>query len=138
MATVFEAIRAERETGRVRCGPGAGGALLEVAASHGLRADPTLYVQIDRATARRLLVQLLHREVAYSGVLMPLTRAEALADAFLRETEGPGCRYFTNVVGTTESVRETSWNPATDATFDMGVLVLTERGSACFWIEEED
>jgi hypothetical protein len=69
---------------------------------------------------------------------MPADRAEELADGFLAETARGDCRYFTNAADDSVSVMSSSWNPATPATFDRGVLVVSKEGSACFWVEDED
>jgi hypothetical protein len=64
-------------------------------------------------------------------------RAAELVDAFMTETSRHDARYFTNV--------DASWPsgtfatcPATSATFDSGVLVVSSTGSACLWFEDED
>jgi len=38
----------------------------------------------------------------------------------------------------TNTLHSTRWTPATDATFDMGLLVIAPNKVGCLWIEEED
>lgn len=145
MSTVFEEILAERQCGTVHCGTTASADLESVARAFGLKTDQALYREIERDVARTLIRDLLHRDLAYSCEVIPLERGAALAEAFLMEAAKDGCRYFTNVMMFPAPTASDSggkpgwsWNPATEATFDMGVLVVAERGSACFWVEEED
>ena len=42
------------------------------------------------------------------------------------------------VFATNASTDLASWTPATQATFDIGVLVLGTTKVGCFWVEEED
>jgi hypothetical protein len=53
--------------------------------------------------------------------------------AFLALFQGEVVACFTNVGRSFNS-----WDPATDATFDMGVLVLGAAKSGCLWVEDED
>jgi hypothetical protein len=131
--SVFAAIRGERGCGVVHVGSSEATTLSELARAFKLGFDDALYREIDRDAARAILIELLHRDLAYLVELMPAARAAELADGFLTETARPGARYFTNRAG-----MYNAWNPATAATFDLGVLVLSDAGSACLWVEDED
>jgi hypothetical protein len=145
MSTVFEDILAERLSGTVHCGTTAAVTLERVAQAFSLNSTASLYLEVDREAAHTLIRELLHRDLAYGTVLMPFERAVALADRFLAETTQGSSHYFTNVIAFATPTPSgpkvqvgPSWNPATEATFDMGVMVVTPHGSACFWVEDED
>ena len=55
-----------------------------------------------------------------------MEQAEQLTDRFFG-LFGDGLRFFTN-----------NWCPATDATFDEGILVLGAKSCGCLWVEDED
>lgn len=121
----------------MRCGASDARWVAGVARAFGLKRDPEIYREIDRAEARTILVGLLRRDLAYGVEVMPVEKARALVKRFLAEHATPGCRYFTNKWLHAPPVGW-SWIPATKATFDLGVLVVGESSSACLWVEEED
>jgi len=142
--TVIDEILAARDCGVVHCGFSDARDLPDVAAAFGLAIDESIYREIGFEAARDLVTNLLHRDQAYDSEIMALARATDLADRFLREATSAPCRYLTNMISPRELLKGRStqfgpqWNPATTATFDMGVLLLGARGSACFWVEDED
>jgi hypothetical protein len=145
VSTVIEEILAERSCGRVHCGTTDADSLEGAAAALGLTAEEGIYREIARDVAQDLVVELLHRDLAYGLQIMPLDRALDLADRFLVEVTRDSCRFFTNMTAPMEPAPTSSrvrvgpsWNPATTATFDMGVLVVAPSGGACFWVEDED
>lgn len=131
---VVEDILAERNAGHVRCGMTAASTLLEVAAAFGLKQDASLYRPLEREAAQRLMQRLLQRDLAYGTAQMSSDRAQQLAERFLAECVAADATCFANVALPDGS----SWNPATDATFDQGVLFVSPSGGACFWVEDED
>lgn len=135
-------VRALRRAGHVR-----GGALPQgfdspeaAARSFGLAGAQGIYREIDAAQAVSVLQRVIHGDLAYGVELVPPARAQRLAIAFVQAAGGPGARYFTN--GSpglpNPSVAGASWSPATDATFDTGLLVLAPTRTACLWFEDED
>jgi hypothetical protein len=127
---VVDEIESAREDGIVHCGLSsqASPSVAELAAEFGLSRDPGVYREID---------------AAYNSEIIPLPRAAELADRFLDQFGTDGVRYYTN--GTFHEARGpsltwsgASWNPATEATFDTGVLVVGPNGSGCLWVEDED
>ena len=100
---------------------------------------------IDAAGARRILVNILHRDMAYSIERMPPEDAARIADAVLHDAVAVPARFYTN--GSYDKQPETlsdrvtcgpSWNPITDATFDSGVVFVTACKIGLLWIEDED
>ena len=125
---VTEDILAARRYGVVHCGVSSrpSPTLDELAREFGLRDDPVAYREIDESAARESVKRLLHRDQAYDAEMMPEPEAARLTEAFFAQF-GSGARFFTN-----------NWCPATDATFDEGVLVLGAQRCGCFWVEDED
>jgi len=125
---VSDDILAARRCGVVHCGVSSLPAptVNELAREFGLRDDAECYREIAKPSARLSVRQLLHRDLAYSAEVMPQEQAEQLTERFF-EQFGPGARFFT-----------INWCPATDATFDEGVLVLGPQRSGCLWVEDED
>ncbi len=139
----LQLIEAVRTGGMVR-----GGVLQQsfarpetAARAFGLRADADIYIEVDAEEAASVLRNVIHEDMAYGYEFTPLEHAEQLAVQFLQAIPASGTRYFTN--GTFGRPRESpnigpSWSPATDATFDTGVLILGSSLSACLWFEDED
>jgi hypothetical protein len=126
---VHDQISAARDCGRVTCGPSPATDLEGVAHAFGLSTEPGTYREIDRAAAEARMIDLLQYDLAYDTEIMPHANAVTLARAFLDAV--PGARFYSN------GTRQASM-PATRATFDGGVIAVSERGSACFWVEDED
>ena len=140
---VFVQIREARSCGVVHAGRSDSSILANVLAAFQLRADVELR-EIDRDAAERLLFRILSTDLAYDGDVMPEALARRLTQTVLSDSPADA-RFYTNgtfhlppavVDGRTTTVG--SWNPATDATFDTGVVALSEAGSWCVWVEDED
>jgi hypothetical protein len=61
------------------------------------------------------------------------TRAASLWQQFLQQFDGQRLHFFSNCRSGLHQ-----WIPATDATFDTGVLIVGESSSGCLWVEDED
>ncbi len=117
--------------------------LPELAREFALADDPGNYREIDSTAARRLMQMLLHQDLAYNAEILPMDRASELVAAFLAQFGVEGVQFFTNgtfheALGPKSTFHGASWNPATAATFDTGVLILGPRCSGCLWVEDED
>jgi hypothetical protein len=138
---VFDAIRKERTAGKLFCGATKDAkSVVALATAFGLKGDASLYHQIDADLARAVLVAILHRDLAYGNRLLSLARAEELAGQVMERFTTPGVRFLTNgqfKQGAAATVLS-HWDPATDATFDTGVLMLGTAESGCVWVAEED
>ncbi len=119
----------------------------------GLQGLGESWIEIDEGTARWILSRVLFRGLAHSAELMGESEAGSLARLFVRacfpELEiGPTAeryRYYTNgqvVDGPTMfdlSGRPIDgWTPATDATFDAGVVLDSRRRIGVLWASDED
>jgi hypothetical protein len=138
--SVVKEIIAARRCGFVHCGLSTEGSdsISELATEFGLSGDPKIYCEIDRQAARSLIYLVLEKDLAYGGGAMPRHEANRLTDAFLAQFDMTS-RFYTN--GTFHEVAAgngATWSPATDATFDTGVLVLSDALSGCLWVEDED
>ena len=138
---VVDEVRALRMAGHVR-----GGVLPQdfdspeaAARSFGLAGAQGIYREIDASQAVSVLQRVIHVDLAHGADLVPPAKAQRLAIAFVQAAGGPGARYFTNgSLGLPTSVAGAAWSPATDATFDTGVLVLAPQRAACLWFEDEN
>ena len=78
-----------------------------------------------------------HQDLAYDLPICDLQKATQLAKAFVEAAMSEGMTFYSNGdLATSRNPR--SWNPATEATFDTGVLAVGPTGCACFWVEDED
>jgi hypothetical protein len=138
----FEAITKERKTGTVTCGTTKDAkSVVALATTFGLKGDASLYHQVDAEMARQILVNLLHRDLAYGNRLLSLARAEELADQVMKKFSDPAIRFLTNArfrQGAAAALVMSHWDPATASTFDTGVLMLGAGESGCVWVAEED
>ncbi len=131
MAVVDE-ILAERDCGVVHCGVSRFGhkEVRALANEFGLYDDPSAFAEVSASQAHSLVTSILHKDMAYSQPLMTEDRAQELTKQFFAKFGGRA-RFYSN--GWPDA-----WNPATDATFDTGVLVLGEDCAGCLWVEDED
>lgn len=102
-------------------------------------------VIIDSATAEAVLAGVLHRDLAYSCEVMPISAASGLAADFVRLC-GVG-QWSTNgdlpLAHATRQVwspgpSASHWSPLTRATFDTGVVFAGREMVAIAWVEDED
>jgi hypothetical protein len=138
----FEAIKKERKTGKVICATGAkADTVAKAAAAFGLKDDDKLYRETDMEMARAIVVNVLHRDLAYGNRLISLGRAEELATQVMQRFVEGGTRFYTNAEfkhGAAAALVLSRWDPATTSTFDTGVIILGASESACVWVADED
>ena len=107
------------------------------ASDFGLSGKAAIYREIQADVAVSVIANVLHRDMAYDQQIMPAARALGLAKEFVGCFPRDATRFFTN--GTFGRKQEApSWSPATDATFDTGVIVLSSGMTACLWFQDED
>ena len=129
-----------RGCGKVRCGIREHSVVPSVSAvarSFELFEDAACYTEVTFTQALAILTRILHRDMAYGSELMAPGVAATLASSFLEQTSSPACSYFSNGDFFEESSSH-GWNPATQATFDTGVLVVGVERAGCLWVEDED
>jgi hypothetical protein len=141
---LVEEIRTRRNEGLVRCGSSKETLLQSALRAFGLVADGSGYREISAEEAREVLVSVLHHDLAYDSVMMSVDEAKSLAEFFFKGAPTDS-QFFTNASfrpGDTERTKETvsiaGWTPATKATFDTGIVVISSQGAAFVWVEDED
>jgi hypothetical protein len=129
---IVDDILAERDCGVVHCGVSRFGHkdVLELAKEFGLNNDPSPFEPVAASNAVLLVASILHKDMAYRQPLMTEERAKELTEQFLGQF-GADAKFFSNGW-------PGGWSPATDATFDTGVLVIGKDRSGCIWVEDED
>jgi hypothetical protein len=131
---VCEQIRAERRCGITRCAVVDGRlSLLEAARLFALADDPGIYRDIERAEADRIAVRILQADLAYGLPIIGADRADHLWAEFVALFEGQDAKLATNA-----GADSYSWTPATESTFDLGVLVIGTSKAGCLWVQDED
>ncbi|MEE2825280.1 MAG: hypothetical protein VYE64_01485 [Planctomycetota bacterium] len=117
---------------------------VEAARSFGLQADEQTFHLIDRDRAERLLAYLLRFDLAY-GTERMTDKQTAEAIAALIKIFDRQARFYSNGDWDQRSPNDDSlvapgvrWVPATDCTFDAGLLILGEQGTACLWFGDND
>ena len=114
---------------------GSVGSIEELAARFGLSDDSGIYELVDVDTAGDIVTNVLHRDLAYGSELMPFGTASGISDRFVTEFLATGARFYSNgLLG----IGQGSWTPATNATFDTGVIAWGSERSGCIWVEAED
>lgn len=131
---IIDAITSKRNFGVIRCGYLPDAADLQgVASFFSLSQDSSNYRQIAKSEALKILTRVLHRDMAYESEIMPIQSAAELSTLFLKNFEEKSATFFTNIDNSTGA-----WNPVTQATFDAGIIAISQTESACLWIEDED
>lgn len=129
-------IQDERWVGNTRCGIVDGRmSLVEAARAFKLADDVATYRSIGANEAEAIAIRLLHTGLAHPGEIMSVTRETELWRKFMSLFQGQDVSFATN----TASADVESWFvvAATQATFDMGVLVVGGTMVGCLWVEEE-
>lgn len=106
----------------------------------GLSSQSGIYKKIERTEAIEVLKAVLHKDMAYGVKIMSSEKAKNLANAFISEFDDEAVFYTNGEFGKprTNPTIGLSWSPATDATFDTGVIVLSNGVIGCAWFEDED
>lgn len=137
MTHICEEIVRRRNCGHVRCGTGSGAvSATDVAREFGLSIDPLCYREISEPTARAIAMHVLTKDLAYHAEVIASDEALDLVSRFFALCCTPGWRFFSN--GDFSLKESASWMPATEATFDTGVLIVGSGRSGCLWVEDED
>jgi hypothetical protein len=118
-------------------GPGEAQDFDGVALAAGLEPLGRAWVEVNAQRAESVLAALLHKDLAYKSEVMREHTARWLASEFLRGFGRYGSRFATNSSDMPDQM-PWSWTPATDATFDSGVVVIGEAGSGIYWVADED
>lgn len=137
-------IALERDAGMIHCAsvnlwgvP----SLAQVLMMLGLPEKPEALEEVSGEKARAILEAVLAHDMAYKSEAMPRNRAAQLASEFI-ESQLPETRFFVNADWTVyfydAKSKGFSWTNLTDATFDAGVVAISDRFASCIWAEDED
>jgi hypothetical protein len=107
--------------------------IVEAARVFDLAHDPAVYRGIERAEADAIASHILEADLTYRSIIMSAVRAAELWAGFMALFEGQDAKFATNA-----SAYPNAWTPATEATFDLGVLVIGTSKAGCLWVEDED
>lgn len=110
--------------------------LTATAESAGLSTRAESYIEIGREKARDILVYLLHKDLAYGSEIIPLKRASEIADLVFLDFQEGEATFLSNSDWKNNEL--STWNPATQATFDSGIIAIGKKSSFCIWFEDED
>lgn len=154
LAALAARIRSLRGCGRVTLRAierGAGSTAIQVADAlghaSGLKAIGQSWRAIDRDDAAIVLARCLRFDLAYHAPLMATNEADALVQAILA-FPGDAREFLTNGSwakpstyrrgGESGIVVGPSWTPLSTATFDAGVVAVSDERAVICWIEDED
>ena len=96
---------------------------------------PEAWTDLDLTAAREVLTRVLHADLAYNTPMMTVETADALARRFLACC-GDAPVFVTN--GSLALTPTGAWSPLTDATFDTGVIAVSDTRVGMLWAEDED
>jgi hypothetical protein len=131
---ICDQIRMARRLGAVRCGVlDRCMTIIEAARAFGLLDDDGIYRLIESNEANAIGARILQADLAYGSKIMSAPRAAHLWGQFIALFAGEDPKFATNV-GWSAGI----WTPATQSTFDMGVLVVGVSKTGCLWVEDED
>lgn len=100
----------------------------------GMRPLGSEWRSIPESEATHLVTDWLHRDLAYRVVCLQDRAARALAREFTGSFP-PDALFFTNAGLWTDGPR--TWTPATDATVDCGVGVVSATRVGILWVQDE-
>jgi hypothetical protein len=95
------------------------------------------WIEINREEAKKILLLILTKDLAYKTNLMSLSEAKQLLLRFFSFFTAD-CKFFTNASFTNDYSRIKSWNSITKATFDTGVVIVNTHRIGILWVEDED
>lgn len=117
------------------------GRVSEAAAIFGLFEDPDIYTEVSRDESISILTSVMNQDMAYHVEIVSKDVANQLATDFIDGFKADGPRFYTNGTFGRPFVATgpgPTWTPATNATFDTGVLVIGQSSFGCVWFNDED
>ena len=133
---ILNEIKDERDCGNVISGIKAldvESGIGEIAALFGLEKADDTYEEILSEEASSILAERLHQDMAYDAEIIAPEKARNLTERLMKLVDVKKARFYTN-----RRFGLSSWNPATDATFDNGILIVDNQTVTCIWFEDED
>ena len=114
-----------------------GSSVSDAAKQMGLNADPATYQSLSSDDATSIITWILHKDLAYGQEIIPADRARRRALSLVQSLPSSASFYYNGNAPKDLGI-SIGWSPATDATFDGGIIALC--GEFCFgiWVEDED
>jgi hypothetical protein len=92
--------------------------------------------EINQETAQHILTLFLWKDAAYQMEVMPLDEAKKYVRSL--PVWNSQVQYFTNGNWISHYDGAAYWMSMTEATFDGGIIALSEHLITCYWFEDED
>jgi hypothetical protein len=113
----------------------------EYVATFGFKGLDDGWVEIRQQDARQIATAVLYEDLASHTEVMNEQQASELAHRFI-SLFGTGTEYYTNGNLVLPSADKNGvpggWNPITSATFDSGVICVSEDRIGILWVQDED
>ncbi|RBP40446.1 hypothetical protein DES53_108153 [Roseimicrobium gellanilyticum] len=119
----------------LRVVPGCFASVDDAAMAVGLKPIGTSWEEVDRSNAEIVLATILGEYMSFNLPRLDASMVALSIREFLDACPADG-RFFTN--GDWGRGTNRGWMPATEATFDGGILALGATAAGVFWLEDED
>ncbi|NMG22250.1 hypothetical protein [Brasilonema bromeliae] len=93
--------------------------------------------EVNQGEAQKILKFIMTKDLAYSVQLMSLEEAEKIVVKLFQIFPG-NCKFFTNALFRNNYSGISAWDSITKATFDTGIIVVSERRIGILWVQDED
>ena len=93
--------------------------------------------EIDQVAAKKILVFILTKDLAYSAKIMPIEQAEKISTKIFNLFKN-NCKFFTNALFVNNYSALSAWDSLTQATFDTGVIFISDTQMGILWVKDED
>lgn len=93
--------------------------------------------EISPAAANKILVFILTKDLAYSSKIMSGEAAEKIASKIFNLFQN-NSKFFTNAIFVNNYSALSAWDSLTEATFDTGVIFVSDTLIGILWVKDED
>ncbi|MBD2595317.1 hypothetical protein H6G74_13390 [Nostoc spongiaeforme FACHB-130] len=93
--------------------------------------------KITQTAAKKIIVFVLTKDLAYSSKIMQIEEAEKISHQVFNLFQ-LHCNFFTNAEFVNNYSAMIAWDSLTPATFDTGVIFVTETQMGILWVKDED
>ncbi|MBE9008115.1 hypothetical protein IQ259_24405 [Fortiea sp. LEGE XX443] len=93
--------------------------------------------EITQTAAHKILLFILTKDLAYSSKIMTEEAAENISHQIFNLFKN-NCKFFTNAVFVNNYSALSAWDSLTRATFDTGVIFVSDTLLGILWVKDED
>ncbi|MGH2416096.1 MAG: hypothetical protein ACRDEA_20880 [Microcystaceae cyanobacterium] len=93
--------------------------------------------EVNQQEAQKILNFIMTKDLAYSVQLMTSQEAEKIVIK-LFSFFPTDCKFFTNALFTNNYSGMSTWDSITKATFDTGIMLISDRRIGILWVKDED